>query len=63
MEDGGSLAAIGSATKAFVLAHPVGMAAMGGVIVGMGAYYYLSKRSQKKAESNAAEATAGVAAA
>ncbi len=44
----GSLAAVGSATKAFVLAHPIGMAVAGGALLGLGTYYVLGKMFGKK---------------
>jgi hypothetical protein len=44
----GSLAAFTSATKAFVLAHPVGMAVAGGAFLGLGTYYVLGKMFGKK---------------
>lgn len=56
----GSAAAVGTAAKAFVLAHPLGMAAAGGVLLGMGTYHLLGKAFKKKeapAEAVVAEAT------
>jgi len=44
----GSLAAVTGATKAFVAAHPIGMAATGGALLGLGAYYILRKMFGKK---------------
>lgn len=44
---GSSLANVGTATKAFVLAHPMGMAAVGGALLGIGAYYALGKAFKK----------------
>lgn len=43
-----ALAGVGSAGKAFVLAHPTTMAVTGGVLLGMGAYYTLGKVFRKK---------------
>lgn len=45
---GSSLASIGTASKAFALAHPMGMAAAGGVLLGLGTYYALGKMFGKK---------------
>jgi len=53
----GSLAAIGSATKAFVLAHPLGMSAVGGALLGATAFYYVTK-TFKKQPATATPATA-----
>lgn len=44
----GSLAAIGTATKAFVLAHPLSLAAAGGAILALGSYYALGRLFRKK---------------
>lgn len=44
----GSLAAVTGATKAFILAHPVGLAAAGGALLGLGTYYALGKLFGKK---------------
>lgn len=58
----GSLAAIGTATKAFVLAHPMGMAAAGGALLGVASYYALGKVFKKKeATVQADEATPAAA--
>ncbi len=46
----GSLASLGATTKAFVLAHPLSMAAAGGALLGILAYRSLSKRRAKKKE-------------
>lgn len=56
---GNSLANVGTASKAFVLAHPMGMAAAGGVLLGVGAYYAIGKMfgKKEKAESLQPEAT------
>jgi len=49
-----SLASMGTATKAFVLAHPVGVAIVGGALIGAGTYYLLKKyRGKDQAESGA----------
>lgn len=45
---GNSLANAGTATKAFVLTHPMGMAAAGGVLLGLGTYYAFGKLFGKK---------------
>lgn len=44
----GSLAAVGSAVKAFAVAHPLTMATMGGVVLGMVTYYALGRLFRKK---------------
>ncbi len=36
--------------KAFFLAHPVGVAVVGGALVGAGAYYLMNKLLKKKEE-------------
>jgi hypothetical protein len=55
----GSLVAVGTATKAFVLAHPIGMAVAGGAVLGLGTYYVLRKMFGKnKAPQSAFAATA-----
>ena len=50
---GASLAGLGTAVKAFVLANPVGMAALGGVLLGAGAYYALTRKRNKPAAATA----------
>lgn len=45
---GSSLMNVGTASKAFVLAHPMGMAAVGGAVLGIGAYYAVGKIFKKK---------------
>lgn len=47
----GSLAAVGTAAKAFVLVHPVGMSLAGGALLGAGAYWGIEKLLSKKAQS------------
>jgi hypothetical protein len=42
------LAAVGTAAKAFVLAHPLGVAAAGGAVLGLGAYFGIRKLFGKK---------------
>lgn len=44
----GSFTAVAGATKAFVLAHPIGMAVAGGALLGLGTYYALGKMFGKK---------------
>lgn len=48
----GSLSAVLATSKAFVVAHPIGMAVAGGALLGIGGYVsmgrYLSKRKQKR---------------
>lgn len=49
----GSLSAVLITSKAFVVAHPIGMAVTGGALLGIGGYVslgkYLSNRKEKKA--------------
>lgn len=45
---GHSLANVGTATKAFAIAHPIGLAAFGGALLGFGAYYAVGKAFKKK---------------
>jgi hypothetical protein len=45
---GHSLVSVSSATKAFVIAHPIGMAAAGGAVLGIILYRSVTKRSKKK---------------
>ncbi len=45
-----SLANAGTAAKAFALSHPLGMAAAGGVLLGLGTYYAFGKMFGKKKE-------------
>lgn len=52
-----SLANVGTTTKAFVVAHPISMAATGGAVVGIIVYRSLSKRRAKKQELAEQEAT------
>ena len=44
----GSLAAVGSAAKAFVITHPLVMATTGGAVLGVTTYYLLGKVFRKK---------------
>lgn len=44
----GSLVSVGSALKAFVVAHPIGTATAGGVALGMLSYYMLGRMFGKK---------------
>lgn len=41
---GASLAGLGTAVKVFVLSHPVSLAAVGGVLLGAGAYRVLTRK-------------------
>ena len=52
-----SLANVGMTTKAFVIAHPISMAATGGAVLGIIVYRSLSKRRAKKKEPVVQEAT------
>lgn len=54
----GSLASVGTAAKALVLAHPITMAVAGGAILGAGAYYAIGKAFKKKAALAAGQAPA-----
>ena len=48
----GSLSAVLATSKAFIVAHPMGMAVAGGALLGIGGYVsmgrYFSKRKQKR---------------
>lgn len=54
----GTLSAVLSSSKAFAVAHPMGMAVAGGALLGIVGYKsmgrYLSKRKQKKENIKAA---------
>ena len=54
----GSLSSLGATTKAFILAHPLSMAATGGALVGVLVYRSFSKRRAKKKEFATQMATA-----
>jgi len=45
---GSSLANVGTVGKAFALAHPMGMAAAGGALLGFGIYHTTKKMFNKK---------------
>jgi hypothetical protein len=45
-----AISSLGTTTHAFIAAHPLGVAIVGGAIIGMGAYYLMNKFF-KKAES------------
>jgi hypothetical protein len=45
---GHSLLSVGGASKAFVLAHPIGIATLGGVLLGLGSYHAINKILKKK---------------
>ncbi len=55
---GSSLANVGTATKAFVLAHPMGMAVAGGALLGVGVYLTANKIFRKKNAPAVEEAVA-----
>ena len=44
--------------KAFMLAHPVGVAVVGGALVGAGSYYLMNKFLKKKDDVEVTEETA-----
>ncbi|MEN8220217.1 MAG: hypothetical protein ABFS56_28475 [Pseudomonadota bacterium] len=48
------LTATTGTVKAFLLAHPVGIAVVGGALVGTGTYYLMGKLLKKKEEPAAA---------
>jgi len=51
----GAHSALGLGTlKAFMVAHPVGVAVVGGALVGAGTYYLMNKFLKKKEEPAAA---------
>jgi hypothetical protein len=54
----GSLAAVGTAAKAFLLTHPIGMSLAGGALLGAGAYWGIGKLLRKKAQAPLAEPAA-----
>ena len=43
-----------AASKSFIVAHPVGVAIIGGIVVGVAAYYTMKLFSRKKEEPAAA---------
>jgi hypothetical protein len=43
-----SLANVGTTTKAFIIAHPISMAAAGGALLGIIAYRSITKRQDRK---------------
>jgi predicted branched-subunit amino acid permease len=53
-----ALAGAAGSVKAFLLAHPIGVAVIGGALVGMGAYYLANKYSKKKEEGEEAATAA-----
>ncbi|WP_069472668.1 hypothetical protein [Candidatus Marithrix sp. Canyon 246] len=46
---------VGGATKAFLIAHPVGVAVVGASLIGAGTYWAMKKFMGEKEESVAAE--------
>jgi hypothetical protein len=54
----GSLAAVGTAAKALLLAHPVGMSLAGGALLGASAYWGVERLLRKKAQAANAEPAA-----
>jgi len=46
-----SLASVGTASKAFVLMHPISLSIAGGTLLGFGICYTLSKRRRKNAKA------------
>jgi hypothetical protein len=42
--------ALAGSTKSFLLAHPIGVAIVGGIIVGTGTYYAVKYFTRKKEE-------------
>jgi pantothenate kinase len=54
----GSLAAIGTAVKAFALVHPVGLSIAGGALLGAGTYWGISRLLRKKGSDQPAAAAA-----
>lgn len=45
---GDALVNVGTTTKAFIVAHSVGLAATGGAVLGLGAYFGIRKLFGKK---------------
>ncbi|MCG6940955.1 MAG: hypothetical protein LJE69_06865 [Thiohalocapsa sp.] len=58
----GSLAAVGTAAKALVLAHPVGLSLVAGAALGAGAYWGINRLLHKE-EQAAPDAESAAAAA
>jgi hypothetical protein len=54
----GSLAAVGTAAKAFVLVHPVSLSLAGGALLGAGAYWGINKLLNGKDQAADAEPAA-----
>lgn len=52
-----AVSSLGATTHSFIAAHPLGVAILGGVVIGVGAYYLMNKFFNKKVESPT-EATA-----
>lgn len=59
---GSSLAGLGTATKIFVLSHPVGLAVAGGALLGAGLYHLVTRKRGAPAEAQTAPAAAPAAA-
>jgi hypothetical protein len=53
-----TLTAAAGSVKAFLLLHPVGIAVVGGAIIGTGTYYLMNKFLKKNEEPAAAAAAA-----
>ncbi|OQX03148.1 MAG: hypothetical protein BWK73_40480 [Thiothrix lacustris] len=55
---GNSLTNMGTAAKVFALSHPMGMAVVGGALLGLGTYYAFGKMFGKKKVSEPVMAAA-----
>lgn len=55
---GKAISSLGAKTSSFLVAHPVGVAIIGGVIIGMGTYFLMNKFFSKPAETSKEEAAA-----
>jgi len=54
----GTAAAVGTAVKAFVLAHPATLSVTGGILLGVGAYYAINNWwGKRKGRETTAKAT------
>ena len=55
---GKAVSSLGATSSSFIAAHPLGVAIVGGIIIGMGTYYLMNKFFSKPADAPKAEATA-----
>jgi hypothetical protein len=57
----GALTAVGTGLKAFLLANPVSLAAVAGLVVGAGGYYLLARQGNKQEHEHEETEEAGKA--